>query len=571
MVRQAGIFLFLALLWPLAGLAGQIEAYLDRNPVAEDETVTLTIRATGDTGGTPQIDALRRDFEIVSQAQSSSFQIINGRVSRHREWQFVLAPRHAGTITIPPIPVGDEYSPAIRLKVEPVSSSNTARSMEGFRLELLADTQRPWVGQQVLVTLRLYYRVDFDKGEIGEPEIAEGKGELRPLGKESRYRKDIGGQTWLVYEKRYLLIPEQPGRLQLNPVEFKAVRYPGGGSLFSPSLALPRTLRLHSAPLALDVQPAPPHHGDWLPARSVRLEQNWEGTTNARAGEPVTRTITLTAEGLPANRLPELLRETPTGVRAYPDKPVLDDQEGADGITGVRREQVTYIPEHGGEIHFPEVKIYWWNTKTGREEVASVPGLTLKVTGAPAPATRPAAAATQAPASTPAAERGTDSAPALAAVPDIKAKGPWPWISAALATGWLLTLLAWLRSRKRTGGKAEPASPPSGVPDSSEVKRACRDRDWRRLRNALMAWGRSRWPQDPPHDLYTLGARCGAPLASVLEEINRLEATGEDREWPCKALLEAFRACKKQNAQGNGGTGLPPLYPASGAEGEGRS
>ncbi len=560
-IRNTGLFLLI--LWlPLAALAASVEAHLDRTRISEDETVTLTLRASGDTGGQPDLSPLERDFEILSRSQSMRFEFINGRSARHSEWQFVLAPRHSGRITIPPIAVGDEYSPAIRLEVVAGRAPAQARQAERFRLELLAEPEHPWVGQQVLVTLRLYYRVDFDKGEIGEPEIREGKGELRPLGKERRYRKQIGGDSWLVYERRYLLIPDQPGRLVLEPVDFKAIRYPGGGGLFAPPVP-PRTVRLRSAPVALEVRPAPPHHGEWLPARSVELEQQWEGLDHARAGEPITRRVTLRVDGQPADRLPELLTGTPPATRAYPDKPQTEEQETEEGIVSLRREQVTYIPQQGGEIHFPPLRIHWWNTRTGKEEVATVPGRTVRVAGAPAAATAPPAPAnTGAPHPAPSGSSAPAADGNAAAARVTAGTGlPWPWIALGLAVGWGLTLLWFLRRRGATPRpeRTRHAGNHATGKTESALREACRKRDWHALRNALMDWARARWPDDPPHDLYALGQRCGEPLAGLIEEINRIQGLRERKEWPCRALQDALHALQRDQA--GKAKALPPLYP----------
>lgn len=62
-------------------------------------------------------------------------------------------------------------------------------------------------------------------------------------------------------------------------------------------------LRLESKALTIDVlaqpqSPSPLTH--WLPAAKIELQEEAQATNNSRVGEPITRSISVMAQGLPA-------------------------------------------------------------------------------------------------------------------------------------------------------------------------------------------------------------------------------------------------------------------------------
>ena len=57
------VVLMLGILNPLP-VWSALQAHVDRNPVAEDESFTLTLESSSDVNGSPDLSALRQDFEV---------------------------------------------------------------------------------------------------------------------------------------------------------------------------------------------------------------------------------------------------------------------------------------------------------------------------------------------------------------------------------------------------------------------------------------------------------------------------------------------------------------------------
>ena len=161
----------------------------------------------------------------------------------------------------------------------------------------------------------------------------------------------------------------------------------------------------------------------------------------------------------------------------------------------------------------------------------------------------------------------------MAAVRD----NPWAWLAALLGSGWLLTLAWILTDRRRRRAAAPPplahalqaGRPRSLAAAGEDLRRACRTDDPRAARDALLAWGQARWPEDAPRGLGALAARLGEPETDeVLDGIDRaIYAQGQDRPaygWDGNDTwlrLEPLLERAAQSERAGRAPALPGLYP----------
>ncbi|MDD9892031.1 MAG: BatD family protein, partial [Gammaproteobacteria bacterium] len=73
----------------------EVTATLDRNPVTQGETVTLTIRVV-DEKGEPDLGVLSADFRVLGQNTSSQVQYSKGSVSKWKDLNVQLLPKCSG-------------------------------------------------------------------------------------------------------------------------------------------------------------------------------------------------------------------------------------------------------------------------------------------------------------------------------------------------------------------------------------------------------------------------------------------------------------------------------------------
>ena len=562
---------FVLLMLGLSSLAqAAVTAHVDRFNISEGETVNLSIEVSGNDSGDPQTAPLQKDFEILSNNHSSSFTIINGSSSSKSVYQLMLRPRHAGALLIPAIRVGSAKTEPIMIQVAKaaVRSSPAGHPSGDLWISMDIAPKQVRVQQQAIITIRVYQSVALNQAQLSEPTAEHAV--IERLGDDATYQKRDNGRLWQVTERHYALFPQQSGHIDIQPVQLDGSVLIGGASFFQTA----QPIRQRSNALGLEVAGIPDgwKGRDWLPARHLRIEESWPANSNFKVGEPITRTLTLHADGLTASQLPGFPSELPEHLKAYADKPVLQDEKRADGIHGVRQEKVAIMPMQAGTYILPEITFDWWNTATQQAEQATLPARTFTVIAAdhaPAAATPPKMPARRAIAPqsvAPVASSGRSQA-RVAGVASW-----WRWLAIISTFGWLLTLgyIAYRRSGGNRARKNRTTQTASGNLERAEkaVETACKNNDAKACEQALLQLANLQQAGAPVHSLASLAAGCDEALKSELLKLERL-LYASDRAgisgWRGDALLQAFRQTPllspRKDAKDNSATALPGLYP----------
>ena len=375
----------LALAW--AGQArADISVSTDRDPVAMNESFQITFSAHGAVDGDPDFAPLHKDFQVLSTSQSSNFSIINGHIQSSRTWAVTVLPRHSGKLTIPPISFGADRSPAATVQVaETGSPQGQQKDDADIYIEAQVSSTHPYVQSQVIYTLRLYRAVPTANASLDEPQVADGDAVIERLDEDKNYETRVNGKRYSVVERKYAIYPQSSGTITISPVKFEGRVAPDTFSLLDPFGPRPRTVVRESAPVTLNIKPVPAGFtgSHWFPAKHVTLTEEWSLDPPAfKVGEPITRTLVLTADGQTASQLPELPQWVPAGFRSYPDQPQLKDDKNRNGIVGSREEKTALIPNQPGDYVLPAITIPWWNVNTGKMEQATLPQRRITVAAA---------------------------------------------------------------------------------------------------------------------------------------------------------------------------------------------
>ena len=540
------------LLTAVSPALAMVEVSVDRNPVQLNESFQLVFTLDEMPDRDPDFTVLRKNFVVLGDNRSSSISIINGDYRRNVKWTLELMAKDVGEFEIPAIRFGRERSQPIRVKVEPPSPASLRQ--DELALEVSTDRSTAYVQSQVVLTLRLVSAVDISAYQFGDVSVGNVDAVVEPLGDIRQYQTRIDDKAYLVLEKQFALFPQQSGRLEISPL-LAEVRLPSRRA-YDPFQAGGEVRRLRSAPQSVEIEPIPAAYDApyWLPAYNLELREQWQGDLDELlAGEPLTRSLTLIADGLTAAQLPELPIPAIDGIKQYPDQPALSNRQASDGIRGVREQKVALIPGSAGRFVVPEIKVPWFNLQTGRVEIATLPARELAVRAAPA-----AAAGASQPAA-PAAE----ALPSVAAPPSAAGNRFWPWLSLLLACGWAASALYWFYRARR-----DPASPPP--PQTSlgrarrELARACDDGDAEAARHALLAWGRALLAPQRVANLRQLSAQLGEEFAREVEVLDRSRYSREGGAWRGESLRELCRRLEASHPPGSSSEEeLLPLNPAA--------
>ena len=490
----------LAVLVPADARARTLDLRFERNPIRADETVRLIVEADAEAGDAqPDVEPLRRDFEVLGRSTSTQITIGNGDRSARTRWIFELAPRRPGRLTAGPLRVGAMTSPAIELEVLPAAAADVPGARDVF-LETDFAPEEVYVQSQLTYTLRIYRAVEFLEATLSD--FAPDGAVTHRLGKDATYTRVVGGRRYRVIERRFAVFPQASGRLALPALRLDArIAEPGAASAVGRLFGEGRRVRLASQPVEVPVKPQPADATPWLPARALTFAEEWsEDPPRLVAGEPVTWTLRLEAAGLTGEQLPPIDLPELGSLRVYPDQPSIETRAGRDAVHGARIQRIAMVPGAAGTLELPELRVKWWDVEADAPRTALIPARTLNVAAAPATAesTRPSLDAV------------SGMAPELGAE-----RRFWQGLSAALAIAWLGTLggLLHTRGRLRRGGSASSPEPGSSAPPRSlaaarrRVLDACRDTSPRAARDALLDWAAAAWPESPPRDLVALAAR----------------------------------------------------------------
>jgi hypothetical protein len=345
----------------------------------------------------------------------------------------------------------------------------------------------------------------------------------------------------------------------------------------SPFRAQGRQLRIESEPAMLEILPRPGGvAGNWLPAEEIRLFDSWtENPPQLRAGEPVTRTITVEARGLTGSQIPVLEPVAPADTRLYPEQPVIDSRTDGNKVFGFSRQSFTYIPDKSGKLRVPPVELAWWNIEKDQEELAQLSEWDLNVAPGSRATARPPvqSAPSGAPDNAPSAGSTSGSPTPVSDSPETSLLERYWWMLLLLPIVPLLFLLA--RKKRGATRKDLPEKQPAELPAKSEkprpvfrtaierLERACRENKPTDAASALLSAAEATWPEDPPRTLGALAARFEGEAARQVMLLDRALYAGEGSEWNGMGLLSAVR-----DAWNPGGKGkhvddeiLAPLYP----------
>jgi hypothetical protein len=446
-VNRALRFLaFLVLCIATTSVAAQTRAWLDRDRIALGETTTLNIET--DANAAPNYAPLLPDFDLSGQASRQQFSWTNGNASASSLYAVALRPKRDGLLRIPALRVGGRVTAPLTLLVTAAPAAD-AGSGDVF-IQSEADAQDPYVQQTVGWTVRLYSAVPLIAGQLEQPEPAGAS--LQRIGDDVQYRRTVGSRSYVVTERRYLLIPERSGELVVPPAQFDGRgtgnafdRLFGDGQEALHAVARPRVLKIRPIPANA---PAP-----WLPLRALSMRYLGQPGA-AKVGRAVDVVVELTADGATASQLPDLALPPVDGAQVFPER-AQSDESMADGRPQVRlQRRFSIVPTRAGRLVLAGPRIDWWDSRAHAARTATLPPLTLQV----APGAMPAA---------------TDAEPAARPGVPTRAAPPPRWRLAAVAGVALLLIVAGLgwRSRQR-GGSARATEVASIGPTPSAVPAA---------------------------------------------------------------------------------------------------
>jgi hypothetical protein len=542
-----------------------IPASVDRSTPGIGQSFTLTIDART-ANSDPDLSPLNANFEVLGTSTSSQTSIVNGNVSSQKSFIINLSPKNPGKQVIPAITVGNDKTAPIAIEV----AKPNAREQAIQRSQIFVDTKvigKPsYIGIPFVYTMKLYFSVNMSNVNMADVNITGAT--IKPLEKSTQYSENIQGVNYRVLEQKFQVTPNQSGNITIPPIKISGstMTEDMGDSFFA--IPRPKPFNVASKAVAIAIKPLPNGvtQDEWFPAKQVMVSENQPNTSNTiKLGQPITRTITISAIGVPDTSIPNLNLVTPPNVNAYPDKTIANTSASSNDLLATKVFKVAYIPTQAGSITFPETIVKWWDINSGAQKTATIPAKTYTVLNenGKAIADTPAPPNTN---NTSANAQVSNTSTQAAMQPQtlLKQANMWFYIAIIIALLWVITILICIiLFRKRPSAVTTKTVETDKLNNEKKAKdlviSACQDMNVTALNTALIGWATLHFGKKIYTVLDIKDISGNTILNKLIEEFNQTLYRGSSFDKFDTLAHEIDMLAI--NKQANSSEGLKELYP----------
>lgn len=183
-----------------------------------------------------------------------------------------------------------------------------------------------------------------------------------------------GGENWVVQRWTLYVYPQRAGEFAIPPVALDVKVNAGeAGNVEG---------RVRAPPLTLDVrlpeELAEAEH--WVAAPEFSVDQRFDRDLEGLGvGDAFEREITFEARDVMAMMLPVFSAREFSGLAIYPAPAELEDRGNRGESLARRSQRISYVVESEGLYLLPARDFLWWNTRTGKLQVLSLPATEIQV------------------------------------------------------------------------------------------------------------------------------------------------------------------------------------------------
>jgi hypothetical protein len=396
----------------------KISAYVDRNTIDLDDTITFTVKIDG-TGNLPDVPPPESDgFVVISgPSQSSSIQIINGKITAFKTVQWQLAPTRSGAQEIKPITIKfrrKRYkTPAIHVTVnDRQKSSKSSRSgnvpapqtvspypqqnnKNNVFLKTRVSKKTLYKGEELIVSFDLYYQ---NVRTYAPQKLPDAKGFWTEQFPENRNPPiETVVVDGIAYKKatirRLALFPTTTGELLIDPMIINCeivVPRQRRRSVFDdffddsfftdPLLGSTKVVEVQSDPVTvnvidLPVEGKPDEFSGGVGSFSIESSID---TLQIKQDQALTLRYKISGSGnINGIKLPT--PQFPANVEVFEPKIERLVNNKGKSIRGSVSCEYVIIPRSSGELHIPALTLNYFDPNRKRYQSKSAPGFNVTV------------------------------------------------------------------------------------------------------------------------------------------------------------------------------------------------
>jgi len=183
----------------------------------------------------------------------------------------------------------------------PVAALAQSRTVLPHELDLMVEVEEtphiPFTREMVLITIKGVYRRHITREQLVQPDF-EGFSWTQ-LGDDTWRDERIDGKLVKTFQRRMAIYADQPGRLTIGAFTHKLTLTDESDDWFDHEIT--------SAPVTIEVAPAPAGDDWWFPVKSLRIADNWSNAPDQLVpGEGVLRIVRIEALGVTPEMIPPM-------------------------------------------------------------------------------------------------------------------------------------------------------------------------------------------------------------------------------------------------------------------------
>ena len=375
--------------------------------VGEQFQISYSLNGSGGNFRAPEM----RDFAVLSGPnQSSSMSFVNGNMSQSLSYSYIIAAQREGKFTIGPasIVVNGKTITSKSLTIEVVKNPAANQQGQGGQgrgqeqgaadnnelfIRASVDKSKVYVGEQLLVTFKVYTRVNIVQNALTKAPVFNGfwSEDIVSTNQQATLRPEVldGVQYQVAEIKKTILMPQRAGTLEITELVMDFVKrvqqknrsnsffdqFFGGGYQDVRATARSKALKIEVLPLPTVGKPA-----DFNGAvGDFGMESRLSNTNKTLKSNDATNLyITISGKGN-LKLIDPFKLKLPPEIESYDAK--INDKIGTStaGVSGSRTFDYLLIPRHSGSYKIPPVSFSYFDVSKKSYVTLSTPEFPLEV------------------------------------------------------------------------------------------------------------------------------------------------------------------------------------------------
>ncbi len=342
--------------------------------ISENETTILSVILKNEKTKDFNIQGIE-NFEIMSQSQQKSTQIINGKMSSSIVYQYTILPKLKGNFDLKALSKTTE-SNSLRIEVSGADNSNLNNENKDFYVESNLDKGTYYFGEKIVLDEHLITTVNIKNFGFVEPASFKdfSQEEFTDKNFDAKYTRVNGKKAidYTVYKG--VLEPLTSGVLTI-PSRTLQLSLLQGESFLSNTVS--KFLKTREKKITVIKLPSNQPKNFSGIVGTFTMDSKYD-RSSVSLGEAVTLDVKIKGNGN-TDPLEKIVASNIQNFKIYENIKNSDESVSNNGYYSEKEFEVIFIPQKVGKIKIPEIKIPYFNTESKDYDFLTIPEAELIV------------------------------------------------------------------------------------------------------------------------------------------------------------------------------------------------